>query len=108
MANEFKNAGAAISTTRTVVYTCPSGSQAVIHALFISNISDSTDGLVDIEITVDGGTTYFRAGKNIPIPSNSTLTLDKPINLESGDKLALKANQSDLLEVVVSILEVNP
>ena len=107
MANSFKNAGAAIGSTRTVLYTCPNASEAVIHALFISNVDTSVQGTVNIEITVDGGTTYRHIGKNIPIPPESTLTLEKPINLEANDKIALTANQSNVLEVVASILEVN-
>mgnify|MGYP005993781533 FL=1 len=44
MANAFKNAGAAIGATRTDVYTCPASTEAVIHALYLSNV-DGTDSV---------------------------------------------------------------
>lgn len=107
MANLFRNAGVPIGTTNTVLYTCPTGKAAVIHALYISNISQSTQGTVDIKLTIDGGTTYMHIGKNIPVPPESTFYLEKPINLQADDKLALVANVGNVLEVVASIMEVN-
>lgn len=108
MANNFKNAGIAISNTRSTLYTCPANSQSVIHALFISNINDTINASVDIEITIDGGTTYRYIGKKLPLPPQSTLILEKPINLESNDVIALTSSSNGVLEVVASILEVTP
>jgi len=48
MANTFKNAGIAIGTSRTTLYTCPAATQTVIHALYISNV----DGVNDADVTV--------------------------------------------------------
>lgn len=107
MANAFKNAGVEIGTTNTVLYTCPAGKTAVIHALYISNVDDSIQGNVDIKVTIDGGTSYMHVGKNIPVPPESSFFLEKPINLESNDKIALVCNASNVLEVVASIMEVN-
>jgi hypothetical protein len=107
MANAFKNAGVEIGTTSTVLYTCPTGKTAVIHALYISNIDGVLLGNVDIKITIDGGTTYMFVGKNIPVPPDSTLTLEKPINLESNDKIALVCDTAFTLQAVASIMEVN-
>lgn len=106
MANAFKNAGVEIGTTNTVLYTCPTGKTAVIHALYISNVTDTTHGVLDIKITIDGGTTYMYVGKNIPVPPESTLTLEKPINLESDDKIAFVCTSSNTLQAVASIMEV--
>ena len=107
MANAFKNAGVQVGTTDTVLYTVPAGKTAVIHALYISNVDGSIQGNADIKITIDGGTTYMHVGKNIPVPPDSSFYLEKPINLESGDKIALISNVSNVLEVVASIMEVN-
>ena len=57
MANTFKNAGVAIGTSRTTLYTAPANTQSVIHALYISNIDGVNDADVTVEVTVDGGTT---------------------------------------------------
>lgn len=106
MANTFKNAGVQISTSRTTVYTCPSATQAVIHALYISNVDGTNSVDVDIEVTVDGGSTYRYIGKTIPVPADSTLVLDKPINLEASDILAITASAASDVEAVCSILEI--
>jgi len=106
VANTFKNAGVQISTSRTTVYTCPSATQAVIHALYISNVDGTNSVDVDIEVTVDGGSTYRYIGKTIPVPADSTLVLDKPINLEASDILAITASAASDVEAVCSILEI--
>jgi hypothetical protein len=106
MANTFKNAGVAVGTSRTTLYTCPSSTEAVIHALYVSNIDGTNDADATIEITIDGGSTYRHIGKTVPIPADSTLILDKPINLEAGDILALTASATGDLEAVVAILEI--
>jgi hypothetical protein len=108
MANAFKNAGVSVGTTRTTLYTCPSGKEVVIHALYISNINGTSPATASIEITTDGGSTYFYVGKTLSVPEDSTLVFDKPLNLESGDILAVTAASAGMLEAVCSILEISP
>ena len=43
MANVFKNAGVAIGTSNTTLYTCPASTTTVVHAVYISNV-DGTNG----------------------------------------------------------------
>ena len=106
MANTFKNAGVAIGTSRTTLYTCPAATQTVIHALYISNIDGVNDADVTVEVTVDGGTTYRHIVRLVPVPAGATLQLDKPINLEAGDIIGLTASVAGDLEVFASILEI--
>ena len=106
MANTFKNAGVAIGTSRTTLYTAPSNTQSVIHALYISNIDGVNDANVTVEVTVDGGTTYRHICKTVSVPADATLLMDKPINLEAGDILGLTASVAGDLEVFASILEI--
>jgi hypothetical protein len=106
MANTFKNAGVAVGTSRTTVYTAPSATQSVVHALYISNVDGTNNATATIEITIDGGTTYRHIGKTIPVDADSTLVLEKPINLEAGDILAVTASGVSDLEAVASILEI--
>jgi hypothetical protein len=109
MANSFKNAGMTLTTTgRTTLYTCPAGKETVIHALYLSNTDGVSPVSVDIEITVDGGTTYQYVGKTLLVPEDSTLIPDKPINLESGDILAITASAANKLDAVCAILEITP
>ena len=115
MASTFKNAGMAIHTnddSSAVLYTAGSGVYAVIHALFITNHSDTTAGLCDVAVTVDGGTTYRYIAKKVSRPQSNTVTIDKPINLEPGDKLKLVTYLNEdstipVLEAFASILEVS-
>jgi hypothetical protein len=107
MANIFKNAGIEVLAARTTLYTCPVASTAVIHALYLSNVDGTSPVDADIEITIDGGTTYRYIGKTLAIPEDSTLILDKPINLESGDILAITASVANHLEAVAAILEIS-
>ena len=106
MANTFKKAGIQVGPSRTTLYTCPAATTAVIHALYISNVDGTIGSDVDIEITVDGGTTYRYIGKTLAVPEDSTLVLDKPINLEAGDILAVTASSTGDIEAVCAILEI--
>jgi hypothetical protein len=108
MANSFKNAGIQVGATRTTLYTCPAGKEAVIHALYLSNVDGTNSADVDIEVTIDGGSTYRYVGKTIPVPADSTLILDKPINLEASDILAITASASGDVEAFASVLEITP
>jgi hypothetical protein len=110
MANSFKNAGVAItSTARTTVYTCPTTvpiTTTILHAIYISNVDGTNSVNVTVEATIDGGTTYRKIGYLLPVPPNSTLILDKPVNLEGADILAVTASAANDLDVFCSVLEV--
>ena len=106
MANAFKNAGAAIGASRTDVYTCPAATEAVIHALYLSNVDGATSVDATIEVYDSSGATYYHVGKTLPVPADSTLVFDKPLNLEVGDKLTVTASTASDLECFASILEI--
>ena len=106
MANTFKNAGVAVGTTRTEVYVCPSATQAVVNAVYLSNIDGTNSVNASLEQTVDGGTPYRYIGKTIPVAADSTLVIDKAVNLEAGDKLAATASDASRLECVIGVLEI--
>jgi hypothetical protein len=115
MASSFKNAGMAVITTDNSsanLYTCPSATVAVIHALYISNKSSTNVANVDVKVTIDGGTTFRHIGKSLQVPIENTLVLDKPINLEANDIIRIVAevnedSTSPDIEVFASILEIN-
>ena len=112
MASTFKNQGATLSGDENDFYTAPGGTASVIHALYITNKSATNIGKVDVKVTTDGGSTFYHVAKKIQIPANNTLTLDKPINLESSDKLRVIAHplpdsSTADLEVYASILEIS-
>ena len=113
MPSTFKNAGATLTTTDSgALYTAGGSGQAVIHALYITNKSTANQAFVDVKVTTDGGSTFYHVAKGTEIPVNNTLTMDKPINLEPGDKLRVLAvpnpdSSAIDMEAYASILEVS-
>jgi|ETNvirnome_2_300_1030623.scaffolds.fasta_scaffold13218_2 hypothetical protein len=107
MANTFKSAVASLSNdTLTNIYTASStsGTQTVIHALYISNTHGAA---VNVDVLVRKSSTDYYVTKSAPIPAGSTLTLDKPINLENSNILKAKSsNSSGYLDMFVSVLEI--
>jgi len=106
MANTFKNAGVAVGNTRTTVYTCPASTAAVVNAVYLSNIDGANSVDATLECTIDGGTTYRHVMKTVPVPADSTLVIDKAVNLEAGDILAATASATGDLECVIGVLEI--
>ena len=106
MASTFKNAGLSIGVADTSagnIYTVPSGAQAVIHALFISNKSKTNYGNVDVKVTTDGGSTFFHIGKSLKIEPENTLMIDKPINMESNDVLRIVGHPVLFLKAFIKL-----
>ena len=113
MPSTFKNAGATLTTTDSgALYTAGGSGQAVIHALYITNKSETNQAFVDVKVTTDGGSTFYHVAKKVNVPPSNTLTLDKPINLESNDVLRVVAHplpdsSSISIEAYASILEIS-
>jgi hypothetical protein len=100
----FKNAAIAVGTTDTTVYTCPSGKTAIIHAVFFSNLTTNTI-TVSLKVYDNSVTTNFTLLKDIIIPANSSLQIEKPINLEASDVVKVSCNVASSSEVFLSVLE---
>ena len=65
---------------------------AVIHNVYISNLSSTNAAKVNIKVTIDGGSTFRHVGRSLNVSANNTLIMDKPINLENNDKLRIYAD----------------
>ena len=107
MANTFKNAGVAIGTSATTLYTAPAGTTGIIHAIYISNVDGTNDASVDITVTDTSAGQTYHIMKTVEVPADSTLVIEKPINLETGDILKVKASSASDLEAFASVLEMN-
>ena len=107
MANTFKNAGVEIGTTDTTLYTAPAGTTGIIHAIYISNVDGTNDASVDIMVTDTSAGQTYHIMKTVEVPADSTLVIEKPINLETGDILKVKASVASDLEAFASVLEMN-
>ena len=107
MANTFKSAASGSTTTIQTLYTCPAATSGVVHAIYLSNVDGTNDATIDISIS---GSANFDTRryllKTVEVPADSTVVIEKPINLGAGDKLETKANAADDLDVFASILEI--
>ena len=107
MANTFKTAAPGSNTDITTMYTCPGATSAVIHALYVSNVDGANDASINVTISGSANfTTRRHIMKTVNVPADSTLIVEKPINLGAGDKLETQASANDDLEVFASILEI--
>ena len=115
MASSFKNAGLDVGVVDDAtgnMYTAGGSVTAVVHAVYISNLSATNSAKVNVKVTTDGGSTFFHVGKHLEVPASNTLVLDKPINIESSDILRIYADpnpdsSSVDVEAYASILEIS-
>ena len=114
MADAFTNAGVAI-TTATTIYQVPIGTDSsVVHSIYIANIDGTNAATVNIEVSTDGAgaANFFHVAKTVQVPADSSLILDKPINLRNannasaGDLIRATASATGDLEAFVSVLQI--
>ena len=114
MANAFTNAGVAI-TTATTIYQVPIGTDSsVVHSIYIANIDGTNAATVNIEVSTDGAgaANFFHVAKTVQVPADSSLILDKPINLRNannasvGDLIRATASTAGDLQAFVSVLQI--
>ena len=117
MANAFKNAGVALSSTNaTTLYQVPTGvNSSVVHSIYIANVDGTNSVNVNVEVSTDGAgsANFFHVAKTVPVPADASLLLDKPINLfnsspaaSAGDLIRVTASAASDLECFVSVLEI--
>ena len=106
MANTFKSAATGSSTGLGAFYTCPGGTTAVVHAIYLSNVDGTNDATISVSVS---GSANFDTRryllKTVDVPADSTVVIEKPINLGAGDKLEAQASQTSSIDVFASILE---
>ena len=106
MANTFKSAASGSTTTIQTLYTCPAATSGVVHAIYLSNVDGTNDATVNVSIS---GSANFDDRryilKTVDVPADSTVVIEKPINLGAGDKLETQASANDDIDVFASILE---
>ena len=107
MANTFKSAATGSTTGLTTMYTCPAATTAVVHAVYLSNVDGTNDATVNVAIS--GSANFDHRSyilKTVDVPADSTVVVEKPINLGAGDKLETQASANDDIDVFASILEI--
>ena len=107
MANTFKNAATGSNTTLTPIYTCPASTSGVVHAIYISNVDGTNSATINLSISGSANfdhRTYIL--KTVEVPADSTVIIEKPINLGAGDILETQASADGDIDVFASILEI--
>ncbi len=116
MPNAFTNAGVAIGNSATTIYQVPIGTDSsVVHSIYIANVDGVNSATVNIEVSTDGAGSgsFFHIAKTVVVPADSTLILDKPVNLfntnnaSAGDLMRATASAASDLEAFISILEIS-
>ena len=107
MANTFKNAATGSNTALTTLYTATGATPSVVHAMYLSNVDGTNDATINISVS---GSANFSGRKyllkTVNVPADSTVVIEKPINLGTGDKLETQASADDDIDVFASILEI--
>ena len=115
MANAFTNAGVAIGKSATTIYQVPIGTDSsVVHSIYIANVDGVNAATVNIEVSTDGAGSgsFFHVAKTVQVPADSSLILDKPINLRNannasaGDMIRATASAAGDLQAFVSVLQI--
>lgn len=107
MANTFTSAATGSRTDLLTMYTCPAATTSIIHAIYLSNVDGTNDATVNV--AVSGSATFQTRRyllKTVEVPADSTVVIEKPINLGSGDKLETQSSANDDIDVFASILEI--
>ena len=115
MPNAFTNAGVAIGNSATTIYQVPIGTDSsVVHSIYIANVDGVNAATVNIEVSTDGAgsANFFHVAKTVQVPADSSLILDKPINLRNannasaGDLIRATASAASDLQAFVSVLQI--
>ena len=107
MAQTFKSAASGATTTIQTLFTCPAATTAGVHAMYLSNVDGNNDA--NISVMVSGSANFDDRRfllKTVEVPADSTVVIEKPINLGAGDKLETQASANDDIDVFASILEI--
>ena len=106
MANIYKNAGFAISTTDlTTIYTVPTGRTTIIKNIQISN-EHGSNNLVEVFVTDSSASATFEVYHKSLASGETVNAALSPIILESEDVLKIQVGTVDTIEGLVSYLEI--
>ena len=106
MANIYKNAGINLTTTSlTTVYTVPTNRTSIIKNIQISN-EHSSNNLVEVFVTDSSASATYEIFHESMAADSTTNAALAPIILESGDALKIQAANANVVEGIISYLEI--
>ena len=103
--NTFRNKGADVTTTPTQMYTAPT--TAVIHAIYLANLPEGSEVMATISVGDVSEGRDFVILSRCPIGPGSSLSFDKPVNLEVGDSIKVSASVDNKMTAFLSALEIS-
>ena len=103
--NNFKliSSSSISSTVDSLVNTAAAATTLVIHLVYLTNVG-AAPSYANVKVEDSSAAVTTHIAYNSEVPSGDTLILDKPINLEAGDKLYVRGGN---LEATVSALEIS-
>ena len=109
MAIAYKNSRAALGTSYATVYTCPSGTTAIVLLAQAANV----DGTIAADVSAQwldnsAADVATRIVETLTVPADAAVNLldNGPLVLEAGDQFQAKASASGDLEITLSITEI--
>ena len=108
MANKFINKKLNLTTTdNTTLFTVPTATTSIVRSILVSEYAGSGSSIT-VTLT-DSSSTVFNLFTSKAIASNATTELlTNPLILQENEILKVQAADANRLQVIVSILEVQP
>ena len=106
MANIYKNAGFALSTTNlTTIYTVPSNRTAIVKSIQINN-DDASAIQTEISVTDSSASATYKVYHKDLAADTTDNGVVAPLVLESGDIVKIQVATADKIEGMISYLEI--
>lgn len=108
MANTFKRSVLALDGTIQTLYTVPANTTTVVLGLRLANKTGGTTQTdAYASVWIYDGVNYFSFSPSlILVPVRGSVELiDGKLVLQAGDSIRVQANATDLLDVVLSVME---
>jgi len=108
MANRFINKKVKLTTTdNTTLFTVPTATTSIVRSILVSEYAGSGSSIT-VTLT-DSDSVAFNLFTNKTIASNTTTELlTNPLILQENEILKAQAADANRIQVIVSILEVQP
>ena len=109
MAETFKNAKLALTTSSATIYTCPPATTAIVLMAQMANKHAANEGDGTITwIDSSDSNAETELAKNVTVVSGSSLAvISGKFILEAGDSMKGLASAADTLVISLSILELS-
>ena len=108
MANRFINKKVKLTTTdNTTIFTVPTATTSIVRSILVSEYAGSGSSIT-VTLT-DSDSTVFNLFTSKSVSSNTTTELlTNPLILQENEILKVQAADANRLQVIASILEVQP